>query len=208
MARSVFRTVLVIGDNHEELIKKYSADTKVERYVKCKLDDAEKLHKSFLKLIEAILDSKELEISETQRENYKKLYLNIKEMTDFEMPQSRNEAILQNLLGANNKLEEPQSRVEAILQAILGGQEYTEEAMSRIEELLLCILNNEDTDMVPVSRNEEILIAKIKGNSYDKEPQSRIEELLIGWLSAIEGNIIDDQNRDIITDENKKLYAR
>lgn len=88
------------------------------------------------------------------------------------------------------------------------GQEYTEEAMSRIEELLLCILNNEDTDMVPVSRNEEILIAKIKGQNYDKEPQSRIEELLIGWLSAIEGNIIDDQNRDIVTDENKKLYAR
>ena len=42
MAKSVFRTVLVIGDNHEELIKKYSADTKVERHVKCKLDDAKK----------------------------------------------------------------------------------------------------------------------------------------------------------------------
>lgn len=84
MAKSVFRTVLVIGDNHEELIRKYSADTKVERHVKCRLDDAEKLHKSFLKLIETILESKDLTISESQRENYKKLYLNIKEMTDFE----------------------------------------------------------------------------------------------------------------------------
>lgn len=84
MPKSVFRTVLVIGENHEELIKKYSADSKVEMHVKCRLDDAEKLHNRFLKLIESILDSKELTISESQRENYKKLYLTIKEMSDFE----------------------------------------------------------------------------------------------------------------------------
>lgn len=84
MPKSVFRTVLVIGDNHEELIKKYSADTKVEKHIKCKLDDAKKLHKSFLKLIETILNSKELNLTENQKEVYKNLYLNIKEMTDFE----------------------------------------------------------------------------------------------------------------------------
>lgn len=41
----------------------------------------------------------------------------------FDKPQSRNEAILQNMLGANNVLEPPQSRVEALLQEILesGG---------------------------------------------------------------------------------------
>lgn len=41
----------------------------------------------------------------------------------FPKPQSRNEAILQNMLGADNVLEPPQSRVEALLQEILesGG---------------------------------------------------------------------------------------
>lgn len=41
----------------------------------------------------------------------------------FPKPQSRNEAILQNMLGANNVLEPPQSRIEALLQEILetGG---------------------------------------------------------------------------------------
>ena len=38
---------------------------------------------------------------------------------EFNEPQSRNEAILQNILGAENELETPQSRNEAILQAIL-----------------------------------------------------------------------------------------
>ena len=37
----------------------------------------------------------------------------------FEHPQSRNEAILQNMLGAENELVPPQSRIEALLQAIL-----------------------------------------------------------------------------------------
>lgn len=104
----------------------------------------------------------------------------------FDAPQSRNEAILQNILGANNVLEAPQSRNEAILQAILNGTSYTEEPQSRIEELLLCILNGTTTDMVAQSRNEEILVAKINGSSYDKAPQSRIEELLTQW-AAIPG---------------------
>lgn len=37
---------------------------------------------------------------------------------EFDRPQSRNEAILQNMLGASNLLEPPQSRVEALLQKI------------------------------------------------------------------------------------------
>lgn len=41
----------------------------------------------------------------------------------FDKPQSRNEAILQNMLGAGNVLEPPQSRIESLLQEILeaGG---------------------------------------------------------------------------------------
>ena len=40
-------------------------------------------------------------------------------MADFEAPQSRNEALLQNMLGADNELEEPQSRIEALLLMLL-----------------------------------------------------------------------------------------
>ncbi len=42
-------------------------------------------------------------------------------MTDFESPQSRNEAILQNVLGADNPLpDEPLSRIEALLMQLLA----------------------------------------------------------------------------------------
>lgn len=45
-------------------------------------------------------------------------------MAEFESPQSRNEAILQNILGADNELLPPESRIETLLQqllAMLGG---------------------------------------------------------------------------------------
>lgn len=37
----------------------------------------------------------------------------------FDAPQSRNEAILQNMLGAENELTEPESRIEDLLQQLL-----------------------------------------------------------------------------------------
>lgn len=44
-------------------------------------------------------------------------------MSIFDEPQSRSEAILQNMLGASNVLTEPESRLEELLTAILerGG---------------------------------------------------------------------------------------
>ena len=41
-------------------------------------------------------------------------------MADFEAPQSRNEAILQNILGADNDLLPPFSRIETLLIALMG----------------------------------------------------------------------------------------
>ena len=102
----------------------------------------------------------------------------------FSVPMSRNEAILQNILGANNVIGEPQSRIEAILQAILNSTSYDEEPQSRIEELLLAIKNGGIFTDFPISRNEEILLCILNGETYDKEPQSRIEELLIEWAEA------------------------
>ena len=66
---------------------------------------------------------------------------------NFGEPQSRNEAILQNILGAENEIEEPKSRNEAILQAILYNLDaipapYVAPPQSRIEELLVEIWEN------------------------------------------------------------------
>lgn len=113
----------------------------------------------------------------------------------YDAPMSRNEAILQNILGANNVLVDPQSRIEAILQAILYDEAYDEEAMSRMEELLLAIKNNGTWEHEPISRNEEILLCVLNGETYDKEPQSRIEELLIEWAAATANPFLIIQKR-------------
>lgn len=76
-------------------------------------------------------------------------------MTDFEAPQSRNEALLQNILGAENELEAPQSRNEKILHAILGEDIPLDAPQSRIEELLLEIkeqgMGDDDFELVYIT---------------------------------------------------------
>ena len=82
MAQSGFKKILVIGDNHEEIIKKYSADTKVEKYIYMKRDDAEKNQHKYLKYLETLLNNKEIKLPEYQREVYQDLYMDIKEMIE------------------------------------------------------------------------------------------------------------------------------
>lgn len=52
------------------------------------------------------------------------------ENTEFETPESRNEAILQNMLGAENVLLEPVSRIETLLIAVLEKLESLEASIN------------------------------------------------------------------------------
>ena len=83
MAKSVIRTVLVIGDNHEEIIKKYSLDTKVEPYVKMKRKDAKQMRKKHIDLLKNMLDTDLVKFNENQLEIYKNLFQDIKNMDEF-----------------------------------------------------------------------------------------------------------------------------
>ena len=84
MSKIIFRTVMVVGDNPDELIKKYDLDTKVEPYVKLKRSDAEKARKMHLKFIEDILTSNKIILTDRQRDVYKNIYLDIQEMDETE----------------------------------------------------------------------------------------------------------------------------
>ena len=103
---------------------------------------------------------------------------------EFFTPQSRNEAILQNICGAENELPAPAGRIEKLLQAILYEDETIVdfEPESRAELLLYAILTHGEYDAEPQSRNETILKAILTNGEYDALPQSRIEALLIEWL--------------------------
>lgn len=56
------------------------------------------------------------------------------EENTFSDPQSRNEAILQNMLGAKNELPEPMSRIEVLLIAVLEKLEDLEAKIDAQEE--------------------------------------------------------------------------
>lgn len=80
----LYRTVMVVGNKPDELIKKYDLTTKVKPYVKLKRSDSQKAQKKHLKFIDSILTSKNITLTDSQREAYKNIYLDIKDMDDAE----------------------------------------------------------------------------------------------------------------------------
>lgn len=128
----------------------------------------------------------------------------------FNTPQSRNEALLQNLLGAENEIGDPQSRIEAILTAMLNGtavgDPYTDPPQSRnekllmaIKKLLMAIKTDGSYSAEAQSRIEKILKCKLERTAYTAEPQSRIEELLIEWLDVEPVQVIAANNAALET---------
>lgn len=85
MARSVMRTVLVIsreGENPDEIIKKYSEELEVEPYLFMKRKDAAKSKENLLNLLKTILQNKDINLSEYQKEVYKDMYWATKNIDD------------------------------------------------------------------------------------------------------------------------------
>lgn len=81
---SVMRTVLVIGDKPDEIIARYNKDTVVPEYVRFKRDDAGEYRRKYLRLLDSILSSDQLNLSVRQRDAYKELYLDIHDMDEIE----------------------------------------------------------------------------------------------------------------------------
>ena len=82
---SRFRTVLVIGENHRDIAAKYSADTKVGKYERYELNQAPKLHREYIKSIEATI--RRLEGAEEFEKivgMYRDMLEEYREMDDFE----------------------------------------------------------------------------------------------------------------------------
>ncbi len=104
----------------------------------------------------------------------------------FEIPKTRSEKILQNILGAKNEIEPIQSRIEAILFAILNdteiGDPYTAPARCEIEKLLVAIKDGGEYDETPLTRSGQILLCKLRGEDYTGTTQSRLEKLFLRWL--------------------------
>jgi len=103
MPKITYRTILVIGDNHKDIVEKYSADTKVEPYIVMKYSDAEKEKQKHLDFIESIITDKRLNLSYSVYDNFKEEYLRISKMTsdeyfdimteDYEHDEKTNDAI-------------------------------------------------------------------------------------------------------------------
>lgn len=75
----------------------------------------------------------------------------LRSRSGFEKPESREEAIMQNILGASNVLEPSESNIEEILKSILYDTPYTKEAEFEIEKSCLLSRITAHTTVKPSS---------------------------------------------------------
>jgi len=86
---SKFYSVMVVGDNPEELMEKYKIGSKVEKYIKFKYLDAEKLQKNSLKMLGQVIEKyNALNLSKYQVDGLVERMNAIKNMTPFEYYQT------------------------------------------------------------------------------------------------------------------------
>lgn len=104
------------------------------------------------------------------------------------MADSRNEDLLENILGGSNEYGEPLSRNEAILQNILGEHNVIAEPTSRIEELLIQILEQGGSGgnigyqvTFTVDGEPYYIVSCLEGESITEPPKPTVEGAFLSW---------------------------
>lgn len=111
MERSNFFSVLVIGDNPDELINKYDKAIKVEPYVKFRYNDASKLKKSALSVVnEMVNNPTKYQLTDYLIDYFKERKKVISSLTDFEYYQLITEGLYYDKNGDALSEENPNGK--------------------------------------------------------------------------------------------------
>ena len=118
-------------------------------------------------------------------------------MAEFDEPQSRNEAILQNILGADNDLLPPESRIETLLQMILEENALNLKKFTLIEEIEI-----EDDDVNKIERTDydytKVFIRARIAAGECGTIQTVIGDFQCGWWSENQNGGVCDTFAQII----------
>lgn len=79
-----YHSLLIIGENPEELAEGFSTSAKVEKVLKYRRSDASKMRESHIRQIEEILSSRIIKLTDEQRTYFEKRLDDIKEGNDFQ----------------------------------------------------------------------------------------------------------------------------
>lgn len=81
MTKSIARTLLVVGEDYKEIIKKYDAETEVDKYLVAKRERAEKMYSDHIKFVESVLKDGRVPLTEQQKDLYRLVLGRLKEIS-------------------------------------------------------------------------------------------------------------------------------
>src|SRR5574344_1786238 len=104
-------TLMVVGENPDELLKKYDMSLQVEPYIKYKFLDAKKIKKNAEKMLTNFLKSdSSVKLSESVKKYFEEKLSDTKDMTDFEYYQKISDGLIYDSNGNAISTENPNGR--------------------------------------------------------------------------------------------------
>lgn len=203
---SNFRTLLVIGDNHEAIAQKYSLDTKVTPYIKTKLDDADKLYKSRLRIVEMCTDK--------AREEYESA------TTEEEKNARQAQLDVWNTTLSNFRKLDSFAYYQAITKGCWyddNGDAWTDENPNAHYKFQKCYdyrIKADQEDEAPFSNpfilkdGTKAYIAKVKDIDWDKVHMANTDLYYSAWEVCVEDKVPENEDERLIKNSfsNRKEY--
>ena len=157
-AKNRFYSLMVVGSNPDEMVKKYDSKLEVEPYIKYYYKDAGKLKKKAIKLMQDVVDnSDKVDLTDIMIDYLKDRIKNLKSMSDFEYYTSLTGELTYNENGDAVSTENPNGRYETCR---IGRN--------------LCI-------PLKLKNGDEVFTAKVKDVDWDKMHMVNKELYRIAW---------------------------
>lgn len=172
---SKFFSVMVVGDNPEELIKKYDINLSVEPYIKYKYSDAEKLQKNAVKVLDEIIKNhNNFSLNEFQVDYFKERRKAINNMSSFEYYQTITNGLYYDKNGNALSEQNPNGKWTTCR---LGEHFSLPLKLKNGKEVYQAISKDVDWGSMNMSNTEtyEIVWDLMRG---DRKPQNKEEETI------------------------------
>ena len=169
MTGSKFHTVMVVGDNPEELMKKYDISLKVAPYIKFKYLDADKMRKNACKVMQELIKNRDkFGFNDLQADYFKEKLKSLNSMSSFEYYSSLTEGMYYDENGNALSEENPNGK-------------WTTYALGRNFSYPLKLKNGEESYQAMMA--QMLAMTNSLRNTPEEEKKEKLRSRLIEMIS-------------------------
>jgi hypothetical protein len=181
MDKNNFFSLLVIGDNPEDMMKKYNEDYEVEPYIKYYFKDKDKLFKNRIKIFEEILKNKEYFSNQKLIDEIRISLSKMRRMDSFDYYRDLTVGLTYDENGNAITDENPDSRYSTYSQTLnFINPLYITDENNNTKEVTTATKGEINWDLLHLNPERKLIFSNTWELCVDKrEPQNDIEQTIL-----------------------------